>query len=386
MLGKFDPIDRAERGLVLVTVLLAALLAVGLRPAPVQAAMTPALGWPESRQPIQVASEVMLGQFLDGIPGEIPCQAYVAATVVSDGSSTDSVSAQEPAGWYECGSLTVTDGFTSVALNEQEVQATAEPEITLDEPGGCVYGLARVEGHEAYEGRFALYAVAGSATLKSGPSCASTLEVKGSLGLYGPEASGFGIVPWVEVGEQESEAAAKAKQEREEREAAERAKHEREERVAAEKQRHEHEEEEARERAEKQRQHEREGEELREKQAILASLSKVFPTGRPVMLAGPLKTDTWSASFDASTAGKLVVSWYQVAEDARLSAQPDPVLVATGSETFMGSETKKITIRLTRKGKHLLERARALKLTARASFASRGGMVVVSVHTFALKR
>lgn len=293
MLGKFDPIDRAERGLVVVVVILVAtLLAVALRTAPVQAAMTPALGWPESRQPIREGSEVMLGEFLGGGPGKIPCEAYAPATVVLNGSSTDSVSVREPVDWYECGSLTVTDGFTAVALNEQEVQATAEPEITLDEPGGCAYGLAQVEGHEAYEGRFALYEVAGSATLRSGPSCAAALEVRGSLGVYGPQARGFGVVPWVEVSEQE-------------REAAEKAKHEREAKETTEEQRHEREEKEARERTQKQQRHEREGGEQLEKQAILASLRKVFPTGKAATLAGAPKTGTWSCSLMRPRRGSL---------------------------------------------------------------------------------
>jgi hypothetical protein len=330
----------------------------------------------------------MLGEFLGGGPGKIPCQAFAPATVGFNGLSTDGVSAREPTGWDECGSLTVTDGFTAVALNEQELRATAEPEITLDEPGGCVYALAQVEGHEAYEGRFALYEVVGSATLRSGPSCAATLEVKGSLGVYGPQAGGFGLVPWVEISEQEREGLEKAKHEREERETTERQRHEGEEREArerAEKQQHEREEKERREQAERE-QHEREEKEQLEKQEILASLGKAFPAAKAATLLGLLKTGTWSFSFDAPMAGKLLVSWYQVPKGAHLSAKAEPVLVATNSETFIGSGTKKVTIHLTRKGKQLLEHVRSLKLTAKASFTPTGGRAaVVSLETFVLR-
>jgi len=370
MLGRFDAIHRAERGLALVVVLAAALLAVALRPAPVQAGTTAALGWPESRQAIRDGSEVMLGEFLGGGPRKIPCEAYAPATVNFNGLSTDTVSAREPTAWYECGSLAVTDGFTSVALNEQEVRATAEPEITLDEPGGCVYGLAQVQGHEALEGRFVLYEVVGSATLKSGPSCAATLEVKGSLGVYGPQAGGFGVVPWVEISQQE-------------REAFEKATHEPEERETAEKQRHEREERERREHAERE-QHEREEKERLEKREILASLGKVFPTGKAATLAGLLKTGTWSVFFNAPTAGRLVVSWYEIPKGAHLSAKAEPVLVATGSDAFIGSGTKRVTIHLTRKGRQLLRHARRFKLTAKASFTPTGRAAVVSMRTFAL--
>src|SRR4029077_12167975 len=151
-------------------------------------------------------------------------------------------------------------------------------------------------------------------------------------------------------------------------------KHEREERETherAERRQHEREEKERREHAERE-QHEREVEEQIERQEILASLSKVFPTGKAPTLAGLLKTGTWSISFNATTAGKLVVSWYETPKGAHRSAKAAPVLVATGSDTVTGSETEKIAIRLTRRGKELLKQARRLKLTAKATFTPTG--------------
>ena len=365
MLRRLDAIERAARELGLVVVLAAALLAGALPPAPAQAATTIALGWPESRQAIPNGSNVMLGEFLPG-QGETPCQAFVPATVTFNGLSIDSVSATEPMAWTECGSLSVTNGFTAITLNMQEVMATAAPEITLDEPGGCVYALAQVAGHEAYKGQFALYQVVGSATLRSGPSCAATLEVKGSVGVYGPQAGGFGIVPWVEFD--------KASQEREERE-------------TAEKQRHEREERERREHAERE-QHEREEEEQLEKQQILASLSKVFPTGRAAKLAGLLKTGAWSVFFDAPRAGTFVASWYEIPKGAHLSAtpKPKPVLVAAGQRTFSGPRTATIRIRLTALGRSLLKRAKKPKLTAKATFTPASESPITATKTFILNR
>jgi hypothetical protein len=349
---RFRPALRGTTALVVL--LAAALLAGALPPAPAQAATSTALGWPESQKGIPDGSEVVLGEFFGESPTKVPCQAYVRATVVSNGLGTDSVSATEPTAWDECGSLTVTNGFTAVALNEQELRATAEPEMTLDEPGGCVYTLAQVAGHGAYLGRFALYEVAASATLKSGTSCAATLEVKGSVGLYGPQAGGFGVVPWVEVRGQE--------------EALERELHEREEREAAEKQ-----------------QREREARQQLETREILASLGKCFPAGKSATLSRLQKTGTWSFAFNAPVAGQLVVSWYETPKGAHLSANAEPVLVAAGNEAFNAGGTKSVTVRVTRRGKPLFRHARHLKLTANAIFTPTGMSAVVSLHTFALK-
>ena len=201
--------------LVLATFVVAALVALAPRPAPVWAAAGEAIGWPESHLPVQDGGAVTLGEYFSNGPHAIPCESDAAATVVLNGLSSDSLSAQEPSlGWFECGPVTVTNGFTTVTLSQQEARATAEPEITLTEPGGCVYGLGSVNGHEALAG-FVAYEFAATATLKTGAACADTLEVKGSFGVYGPQSGGIGLAPWVLSSEPEREALERATHERE---------------------------------------------------------------------------------------------------------------------------------------------------------------------------
>jgi hypothetical protein len=342
------------------------LVAAALVPSAAQASGGVALAWPESQQEIADGSTVTLGEFIDD-GGMLPCEAYASATILVNGESTDSASATEPSAWYECSSLTVSGGFTSVHLSQESVRANAEPAISLTNPSGCVYQLGQVEGHATLEGKVT-YQVAGSATLKSGALCVANLSVKGSLGLAGPQAGGIGLLLWRSLETLEREA-----RERTEREAGERAERERRER-------------EERERRERTEREQREREEQQER-AIAAEFGRsLFPTGRSAKLGALLKAGGWSTSFSAPVAGALVVAWYEVPKGAHLAAKPQPLLVAQGRASFTASSTKKVAIKLTRKGKRLLTSTKSIRLTARTSFTPSGRTALTRMKTFVLKR
>ena len=190
------------------------------------------------------------------------------------------------------------------------------------------------------------YEFAATATLKTGAACADTLEVKGLLGVDGPQSGGIGLAPWVLSSEPEREALERATHERAEREARERAERE------------------ARERAEHERQ-ELEAKEHAEEQRIRTALARLVPTGRSRSLTRLLKTGSWTTFFDAPGPGSLDVSWYEVPKGVHITRGRRTVLIARGRRTFDASGTGKLTVRLTREGRQLLKHATQMKLDER---------------------
>jgi hypothetical protein len=354
--------------MVLHAVLAVTICACAAAPAAAQASGGFTLAWPESQSP------VTLGEFFTVESSVIPCQAFTPAILVINGAMVDRVSAAAPTAWDECGALVVKGGFTSLQLSAQSISATAEPAITLAGPEGCVYSLGQIEGHEVVElrdGRHAGYGVDGTATLKNGTSCAATMSVHGSLGVFGPLSGGEGLLLWTETEVLEREALLRAGREREARETIERQQRER-----GERERREHVEAERRGREAQERQ----------EQAIVASLRNIIPHGSAARLGALLRHRGLKLSFGAATGGALMISWYQMPRHVHPSAHVQGVLVARGTATFPASGTKQIKIRLTRKGRRLLERARRVTLTASASFIPTGRPAIVTLRTIVLKR
>jgi hypothetical protein len=343
---------------------------------PAQAAGSAALGWPESRQPILDGSEVTLGEFFGNGPGKIPCEAWTPATVVYAGTPAERVTAQEPSAWYECGASSVSDGFTAVSLNSNEVVATAEPAITLDEPDGCTYALAREAGTNLYDPALALYETSGTATLAAGAACASTLTVTGSVGIYGPQAGGFGAVPWISITEGEREVLERQSAESEARIAAAKLQGERESHERGEREARERTEREARESVEKGR---------LERQSVLAYLSRAFPAEEAAKVPELLRRGGWSFVFTAPRAGKLLVDWDGISKDGRLVGDVKGALVASGTTYFGSSGTRRVTIRLTHEGRRLLEHHRGGRLTVRAVFTAVGRSAITSTDILKLE-
>ena len=88
-----------------------------------------------------------------------------------------------------------------------------------------------------------------------------------------------------------------------------------------------------------------------------------------------LKHDGYTFSFQAPTAGRVVIRWY----DAR------GALVATGKARFATAGPIKITLRLTAAGKRILKTAKRLKLTARASYTQSSGLRLLANRTLRLR-
>ncbi len=123
-----------------------------------------------------------------------------------------------------------------------------------------------------------------------------------------------------------------------------------------------------------------------EEEAIIATLSRLAPTGKAAKLTALLKAGGYSFSFQAPSAGTLVISWYQVPKGAHVSAKAKPVLVATGRTSFSKAGRARVTVKLTAKGKRLLEHAKPIKLSAKDTFTPGGKTPISAVRTFVLKR
>lgn len=103
--------------------------------------------------------------------------------------------------------------------------------------------------------------------------------------------------------------------------------------------------------------------------AILVALDKAFVSSRKsARLVAILKTGRFDASFDAPAPGTLLIDWYEIPKGARLSKKAQPILVASGRADFRTAGRKRVAIKLTRKGRQLLKRAKSIKLTSKETF------------------
>jgi hypothetical protein len=84
---------------------------------------------------------------------------------------------------------------------------------------------------------------------------------------------------------------------------------------------------------------------------------------------------SYSFAFTSPSAGRVVISWY-----ARVNSRP--ILIAKGSHTFPAAATHKITVRLTRAGRHLLHEVQAIVM---ASFTDTHHRTTTVTRTIALR-
>ena len=118
-------------------------------------------------------------------------------------------------------------------------------------------------------------------------------------------------------------------------------------------------------------------------------LSQLGAHGKAAKIGHVLKHG-YALKFKALEAGTATIQWFFLPKGAHVSkkhAKPKPVLVASGSQSFSAAGTKTLTIRLTAKGRSLLKHAHHEKLTAKGTFAPKGGGAAVSsTRTFTLSR
>jgi hypothetical protein len=107
------------------------------------------------------------------------------------------------------------------------------------------------------------------------------------------------------------------------------------------------------------------------------------PTGRSATIGAILKVGGYTASIKAPAPGAAKIVWYFVPKGAHLAAKP--VVVASGAKTLTKAGKARLKVKLSRKGRALLKKSKALKLTARGTFKPRGGKSESASNTFKLK-
>lgn len=115
----------------------------------------------------------------------------------------------------------------------------------------------------------------------------------------------------------------------------------------------------------------------------------ITPHGKGARIAALLKKLRYTLSFNALTAGRIVIDWYSLPSGARVaSGKPkrNAVLVAEGEKTLSGAGMVTVAIRLTTDGKRVLKHAKRLTLTAQGTFTIPGRRRVTATRKFTLVR
>lgn len=118
-------------------------------------------------------------------------------------------------------------------------------------------------------------------------------------------------------------------------------------------------------------------------------LAQLTPKGKTAKVAAVRRKRNYRYSFNALTAGALVINWYFLPPGAHVSSKgkqkPKPVLFASGHATFGVSGSKPITIALSAKGLRMLKHRAGIALSAKGTFTVPGSTPVVAVKAFKLK-
>jgi alpha-tubulin suppressor-like RCC1 family protein len=119
-------------------------------------------------------------------------------------------------------------------------------------------------------------------------------------------------------------------------------------------------------------------------------------SGAGARIASLRKRRSYTCGFTALTAGALAIDWYYLPPGARLAANgkparsatgATPVLFASGRLSFPTAGTRRITLKLTTKGRRMLRhRRRGLLITAAGSFTPRAAGTVTATQRFTLAR
>lgn len=115
---------------------------------------------------------------------------------------------------------------------------------------------------------------------------------------------------------------------------------------------------------------------------VKAAIANLLHAKRGSTIAKLLKNGRYRVKFEAPSAGRLTISWYVPRKGAH---RPRRVVVASARRRFSEAGTTKVTIRLTRFGKRLLEPATKVRMRAKVTFIPEGGAAVTSVKRFGLR-
>ncbi|HXP37240.1 MAG TPA: hypothetical protein VN817_05690 [Solirubrobacteraceae bacterium] len=111
------------------------------------------------------------------------------------------------------------------------------------------------------------------------------------------------------------------------------------------------------------------------------------PSGSSARIGVLLRRGAFVAPLRSFAPGRAVIYWYLPAQHVpHSSAVVTPLLIAGGKVAFRKAGTAAIVVRLTRAGKHLLERSKRVSLSARAMFAPNGAEAIRAQRGFVLER
>jgi hypothetical protein len=120
---------------------------------------------------------------------------------------------------------------------------------------------------------------------------------------------------------------------------------------------------------------------------VKSALSKVLAAhGKNSSIKELLGHGGYTFTFDAPSAGRLTISWYEVPKGAHLTKARKPVLVAEAAVTVRKAGNAKVKIKLTGAGRKLFKHATHMKLTAKGSFTPTGGSATDTTRSFTVKR
>jgi hypothetical protein len=112
---------------------------------------------------------------------------------------------------------------------------------------------------------------------------------------------------------------------------------------------------------------------------VKAAVSKVLkPSGKAATLKAILKAGSYSFSFTAPSAGRLVIDWFATVRGKQ-------VLVASASVVFHAPGKATVKLKLSSKGRRLLKAAKTVKIATKATFTPTGGTPTESTKTTTLK-
>ncbi len=115
-----------------------------------------------------------------------------------------------------------------------------------------------------------------------------------------------------------------------------------------------------------------------------ALVGALTPHGNAGRISSVNRHRGYQVVFDAPAGGEVTISWYEPAKGAH-RAGAKPVLVASGRASALTKAALKLTVKLTTRGKRLLEHGHRIRLIGRGSFTLKGGSPVTVVKPFTLR-
>jgi hypothetical protein len=112
----------------------------------------------------------------------------------------------------------------------------------------------------------------------------------------------------------------------------------------------------------------------------------LLPIGRAARIRTLLKRHGYTATFNAPTAGKIVIEWFRPASGATAAKATKSRIVAIDNARFAKAGWVRITIRLTAAGARMLKHARSVTLTAEGTYTPAGASSDTATRTIRLRR